>query len=148
MRSTEAIVMLDTTSPRRGQEGFTMRYDARKAPDAEGWLELDEQDRIDQIIEYHRRRRLPVGENARAHATAHAIVENQVALGDVTVVPATLDRLMREGLDRHDAIHAIASVLMGVIFDAFRNPEGQPIDINDAYGRQLAELTAASWRAT
>jgi hypothetical protein len=54
---------------------------------------------------------------------------------------------MREGLDRHDAIHAIARVLMGIVFDAFRNPEGKPIDINAANGRELGELMAASWRS-
>jgi hypothetical protein len=35
---------------------------------------------------------------------------------------------------------------MGIVFYAVRNPEGKPIDINDAYGRELAELTAESWR--
>jgi len=47
------------------------------------------------------------------HGVAHVIVENQIAAGDSTVEPVTLARLMREGLDRHDAIHAIGSVLMG-----------------------------------
>jgi hypothetical protein len=99
-----------------------MRYDASEAPDPQEWAELDEQDRIDEVIDYHRRGRLPVGENAIVHAVAHVIIENQIALGDTTVVPVTLDRLMREGPDRHDAIPAIASVLMGIVFDAFRNP--------------------------
>jgi hypothetical protein len=71
-------------------------------------------DRIDAVIAYHKRAKKPVGENKRLHATAHVIVENQAAMGDATVVPATLDRLMREGLDRHDAIHAIGSVLVGI----------------------------------
>jgi hypothetical protein len=124
-----------------------MRYDAHKAPNPEEWLELDESDRIDEVIDYHRRGRLPVGENKRMHAAAHVLVENQVAMSDATVVPATLNRLMREGLDGHDAIHAIASVLMGIVFNAVRNFEGKPIDINDAC-RELGELTAASWRAT
>jgi hypothetical protein len=49
-----------------------MRYDALKARDPHDWLDLDEQERIDQVIEY--------------------------------------------------------SVLMGIVFDAFRNPEGkQPL---------------------
>jgi hypothetical protein len=46
--------------------------------------------------------------------------ENQVALGDVTVVPVTLARLMLEGLNRYEAVHAIGSVLIGIIFDAMR----------------------------
>jgi hypothetical protein len=123
-----------------------MHYDASKAPDPEEWLELDEQDRIDQVIDYHKRAKKPVGENNRLHATAHVIVENQAAMGDATVVPATLDRLMREGLDRHDAVHAIGSVLVGIVFDAVKNPSKQ-VDIIAQYGRELAELTAASWRA-
>jgi len=79
------------------------------------------------------------------HAITHVIVENQIAMGDTTVVPA-LDRVMREGLNRHDAVHAIASVLMGVVLDVFKNP-GKQVDINAQYGRELAELTAASWRS-
>jgi hypothetical protein len=123
-----------------------MHYDASRAPDAEEWLELDESDRIDLVIDYHKRAKEPVGQDKKLHAIAHVIVENQVATGDATVVPATLARLVREGLDRHDAIHAIASVLMGVIFDVLKNQDNQ-VDINAQYGRELAELTAASWRS-
>ena len=70
-----------------------MRYNADHAPAPEEWLELDEQDRIDQVIDYHKRAKKPVGENNKLHAAAHVIVENQAAMGDATVVPATLDRL-------------------------------------------------------
>jgi len=114
-----------------------MHYDASKAPDPEAWLELDEQDRIDQVIDYHKRAKKPVGENNKLHAAAHVIVENQAAMGDATVVPATLDR--------HDAIHAIGSVLAGIFFDVAKNP-GKQVDNNEQYRRELAELTAASWR--
>jgi len=122
-----------------------MRYDADMSPDPEEWLELDESDRIDAVIDYHKRAKKPVGENNRLHAVAHVIVETQAAMGDATVVPATLDRLMREGLDRHDAIHAIGSVLAGIFFDVAKNP-GKQVDNNEQYRRELAELTAASWR--
>jgi hypothetical protein len=57
-------------------------------------------------------------QSRRGHAIAHTIVESQLATGEVAGVPATLARLMREeGLDRHDAVHAIGSVLMGLIFN-------------------------------
>ena len=46
----------------------------------------------------------------------------------------------------HDAIHDIGSILVGVFFDAVKNP-GKQVDINAAYGRELAELTAAGWRS-
>jgi hypothetical protein len=124
-----------------------MRYDALKAPDPQEWLELDEQERLDLVKRYHIRAKLPVGENERLHAAAHVIVENQVAMGNVTVVPATLARLMREGLDRHDAIDAIASVLVGIFFDVAKDPSKRIDIINAAYGRELAELTAESWRS-
>ena len=63
------------------------------------------------------------------------------------MVRTTLERLMREGLDRHDAIHAIGGVLMGIVLDAFKQPGGKQMDISTEYGRQLAELTAASGRS-
>src|SRR6516225_9507351 len=126
-----------------------MHYDAGKAPDREAWLELDESERVDLVLDYHRRKKLPVGENERLHGTIHVVVENQVAMGDVTVVPATLERLMREGLKRHEAIHAIGSVVIQIVFDAITGSGAKAgiADINATYGRELAELTAASWRA-
>jgi hypothetical protein len=122
-----------------------MRYDARKAPDPEEWLALDEQERIDLVIDYHRRRRLPVGQSAKAHAATHVVVENQIAMGDPGVVPATLDCLMKEGLDRHDAIHAIGSAFLQIFYD--EATEKKHPDINAEYGRLVADLTAAGWRS-
>jgi hypothetical protein len=122
-----------------------MHYDADIAPDPEAWLGLDEQARIDLAIKYHRKNRLPMGQDPKMHGVAHVIVENQVASGDATAVPATLARLMREGLNRHDAIHAIGSVLMGMISEMMKKTD---VDFNNArYGRELGALTAASWRA-
>ena len=77
---------------------------------------------------------------------AHVVVENQVALGEVTPVPETLDRLMDEGLDRHEAVHAIGSILMEIVFDAVHKPDDGS-DINANYYRELALLTAANWRS-
>jgi Domain of unknown function (DUF1841) len=124
-----------------------MRHDASKAPDPEAWLELDEQERIDQVIDYHRRHHLPMGENAKLHGVAHVVVENQIALGDPPAVREALARLMGEGLDRHDAIHAVSSVVMGLVFDVVHGKGKDAGDINAKYSRELATLTAASWRA-
>jgi hypothetical protein len=80
-----------------------MPYDALKAPDPQDWFELDEQERIDQVIEHHRRHHLPMGECAKLHGVAHVIVENQIALGDPPAVREALARLIGEGFVRAQA---------------------------------------------
>jgi hypothetical protein len=48
-----------------------MRYDALNALDPEDWLDLDEQERIDQVIDHHRRYHLPMGAARRPnHSTS------------------------------------------------------------------------------
>jgi hypothetical protein len=122
-----------------------MRYDANEQPDSETWLQLDEIERVDRVMDYHRRTRVKLA-NPKLHAMTHVVVENQLALGDATPVPTTLERLMDEGLDRHEAIHAIGSILMPIMFDAVRNDDGGG-DINAKYSRELATLTAVGWRS-
>ena len=72
-------------------------------------------------------------------------VENQVLLGEETPVAAALRRLMGEGLDRHDAIHAIASVLSGVMYDAVTRKEAR--DLKAVYYSEVSRLTAEGWRS-
>ena len=122
-----------------------MQYDAIEQPNSEIWLDLDETERVDLVIDYHRRIGVQL-ETPELHATAHVVVENQVALGDATPVPETLDRLMDEGLDRHEAVHAIGSILMRIMFDAVHKPDDGS-DINANYYRELTLLTAADWRS-
>ena len=122
-----------------------MQYDAIEQPDSEIWLDLDEMERVDLVIDYHRRIGVQL-ETPELHATAHVVVENQVALGDATPVPETLDRLMDEGLDRHEAVHAIGSILVRIMFDAVHKPDDGS-DINANYYRELTLLTAADWRS-
>jgi hypothetical protein len=122
-----------------------MRYDANEQPNSENWFDLDEAERIELVIDYHRRTGAQL-ENPELHAMTHVVVENQVALGEATPVPTTLDRLMDEGLDRHETIHAIGSILMSIIFDAVRKADDGD-DINAKYSRELAKLTAAGWRS-
>jgi hypothetical protein len=122
------------------------QYDALVAPDEEEWLELEESERIDLVSQYHRRigAELPEFGQSLLHATMHVVVENQVA-SEVLPVCQALERLLREGLDRHDAIHAIASVLAGRVYDVLAN---ESEDINERYAAELHQLTAKSWRAT
>ena len=122
-----------------------MQYDADEQPDPDVWLELDETERLDLVSDYHRRTGVQL-ETPELHAMAHVVVENQVALGQATSVPEALDRLISEGLDRHDAVHAIGSVLMRIVFDAIHERDDGS-DINEKYRQELATLTATNWRS-
>jgi hypothetical protein len=119
------------------------RYDPLRAPDPEQWQLLDEDEQIEVVQDYHRRARIRLP-NAKAHAIAHAVVESQIALGDETPVQRTIQRLMLEGLDRHDAIHAVGLVLMSHMNDMIRSPNPDA-DPNVAYFAALEQLTAKEW---
>jgi hypothetical protein len=112
-----------------------MRYDPDLKLDVEAWLDLDEDERISLVMDYHSRARIKLP-NAKVHAAVHTIVENQAALGTGYVVAETLERLIGDGLDRHEAIHAIGSVLMGHILDLQQGRlQG---DLNEVYIEELA----------
>jgi hypothetical protein len=121
-----------------------MNYDPLHDVDPKAWLAFDEATRIDAVERYHRHRKIRLP-NAKVHAAVHAIVENQVALGDEYPAKSVLTRLMGEGLDRHDAIHAIGSVLSRRMFKALKN-EGAETDLNAQYLEELGQFTAESWR--
>lgn len=93
---------------------------------------------------YHKRQgvRLP---EPFIHAAFHVVVENQIALGDELPVKARLAELLREGLDRHEAIHAIGSVLAEHMWRMTRG-ELADEDPHRPYIEALAGLTASSWR--
>jgi hypothetical protein len=118
-------------------------YDASISPDADAWQALDEQERLDLVREYHRH----IGEELSDerqnvfHTVAHVIVENQLALG-VSPATETLTRLMHEGLDRHAAVHAIGSVLLGAIYEGLSDNIG---NIGSEYAKRLSRLTAQEW---
>ena len=121
-----------------------LRYDPLEAPDPKEWLELDEQERIDLVREYHRRAGIDLP-NEKLHATLHAIVEAQIALKEETPVGRIAQRLIGEGLDRHNAIHAIGMVLAEHIYDMLKTTKSDK-DPNAPYFAALERLTAEDWR--
>jgi hypothetical protein len=123
---------------------MSLRYDPLKKPDANRWLKLDESVRLRMVLTYHRKKKFDLP-NENMHAVIHVVVENQVALGDETPVEATLKRMMDEGLDRHDAIHAVGSVLAAQIWDIMQGNVGDDGDPNLAYAEELSQLTAKQW---
>ncbi len=116
-----------------------MKYNPKKAPEPERWNAADEIERLIAVERSHKKN-MP---RLRLHAAIHMVVENQVALGDETPVPETLDRLQQEGLNRHDAIHAIGSVLAEHLHEI--TTDGANGDATEKYFFRIKELTAKTW---
>lgn len=117
-------------------------YDPVRKPGSREWLALDEQERLALVVGYHRRTRAKLP-NLQLHAAIHVVVENQLA-ERIGVVQETLERLLAEGLDRHEAIHAIGSVVTEHLWKAM-NETLRGRDLEEAYFRRLAALTASDW---
>ena len=107
------------------------------------WLALDEGEQIALVEAYHRRAGIDLPQ-ATLHAAIHAVVERQLATALPPVV-SVLARLTREGLDRHDAIHAIGTVLAEHMRQLMAG-EATGTDPNAIYFAALDRLSAASWR--
>ena len=111
-------------------------------PDPEWWDVLDDDERISVVMEHHLEagKELP---DEYSHGLLHVVVENQIALGEETPVEAVLRRLVDENLDRHDAVHAIASILINHMHELMHG-EDAALD-NDDYYAELKKLTAEKW---
>jgi len=122
------------------------RYHPKHAPDPHTWLAMDDDERARLVEDYHHRMHIRL-DNPRLHAMAHVLVEHQIAVGDAMPVRRTLDRLMRQGLNRHDAIHAIGAVLFEQMRNVTANRGADPdTDLNIPYFAALERLTPESWR--
>ena len=121
-------------------------YDPDTPVRGSDWLQIDEGERIALVSSYHRRKKIRLP-NAQLHSVIHVVVENQLALGEETVV-RTLARLQAEGLGRHDAIHAIGSVLVADLYELMRESSASSDDTYVRYLERLEKLTAKNWRAS
>ncbi|MEQ9330453.1 DUF1186 domain-containing protein [Thalassobaculum sp.] len=131
------------------------RYDPHSAPEPEVWLALDEVLRTDLVEAHHRRARIRVPD-LPLHAAIHTTVENQIALGRELPVRQTVERLMREGLDRHEALHAVGAEALryiqdlALLADRPHPKAGGPREEAALAGYKAAveRLTADGWRAS
>jgi hypothetical protein len=82
-------------------------------------------------------------EHLRAHLLIHEIVEKQLAEGDPPEVGRVLHRLLANGLSRHEAIHAIGTVVAREALAMMK--QGRPLD-QEAYVRELQNLTVENYR--
>ena len=116
-------------------------YDASCAPDPEVWLATDEAQKLAAVEAHHRALGVDLP-NARLHATMHTIVENQLAAGAPAASRATLERFVAAGVTRHEAVHAIGSVVAGAIWDVLRRQTS--VD-QGAMIAALGRLDPADW---
>ena len=117
-------------------------YDPETAPDAAEWLALEEDERVDRISAYHRRAKVTLP-NRQVHAVLHSVVENQIA-EEMQTVRETVVRLQKEGLSRHDALHAVGSVLVGRLHALMQAGARAQVEV-EAYFQELRSLSAKRW---
>jgi hypothetical protein len=122
------------------------KYDPDHAPDPKHWLALDEQLRISLAERFHRAARIELP-SIKTHAAFHAIVENQIAMQHAPAVRA-MERLAKQGLSRHECLHAIGWVLAQHLYELSTSTTEDTPAVNQArYDAALERLTAADWRA-
>lgn len=118
------------------------RYDPEVRPNPREWLALDEQQRIYLVEKYHREKRVKLPK-LKAHAIFHVIVENQLAEGLESVVRAVA-RLSAEGLSRHEAVHAMGSVVAEHIH-LLMNGKVDEQKAQAIYNSAVEKLSAKNW---
>jgi hypothetical protein len=123
-----------------------MHYDPDDPPAPDVWRALDEDEAQSLIARYHRSARCdhPPAPGRHLHDLMHFVVETQAARLDEMPIADVLTRLVAEGLTRHEAVHAVGSVLSRYLSDASRT-DGRPSDV-DHYYEEVRVLTAESWR--
>jgi Domain of unknown function (DUF1841) len=116
-------------------------YDPEVTPDANEWLAASEEVRIQLAQDFHVRAKIKVP-GLKSHAAIHAIVENQIALNHPPNIRA-MERLQSGGISRHDAIHALGSVIAEMFFQL--NTNSEEIDEGELQARvdaAIEKLTA------
>ncbi|HUF05471.1 MAG TPA: hypothetical protein VMM38_15025 [Aridibacter sp.] len=118
-------------------------YDANTTPDPFEWLDLDENERAILVKEYHEDNDIEAPEaSAMLHARIHVVVENQLA-EEVEGVAEAIERLTREGLDRHEAVHAISALNFSIMNESRK--AGESRFTPESYKRRLDDLTIERW---
>lgn len=117
-------------------------YNASKIPNPEKWLALDELTRLELVTEFVNKYEKHIEEQARRiHASLHVIVENQLAMKSEPT-PETYSRLIKQGLNRHEVIHAIGAVISEDMFNIMQGDKEQGLK----YQERLKKLTAKKWK--
>ena len=118
------------------------QYNASKKPVPELWLSLDDDTRLELVEKYVENFERKIDDSAKSiHASIHMVVENQLALNEDVTIKA-YQRLMQQGLKRHETIHAIGAIILESIESGMKEKSDEPI-VN--YKNRLRKLTAKRW---
>jgi hypothetical protein len=119
------------------------KYNPNESVDSKNWLALDEVNRIELVHDFHSKLDLELAVEAlNVHSTIHVLVENQLAMG-VEFIPETIAKFIRQGLNRHEAIHAIGAIISEDIFDLLK---GSAEEFSQKkYRKKLEKITAKKW---
>lgn len=120
-------------------------YNPEVVPDPAEWLSLPELERIRLVQNYHvaNKEKAP---SLKAHAAMHVVVENQLASGYGPSMRA-MARLQAEGVTRHNAVHAIASVIAEFIYELrHEQTQEQRASFQSRMGDAIEQLKAEDWR--
>ena len=119
------------------------KYNPDQPVNSKNWLALDESILIELVHDFHSELDLEMADEALSlHSTIHVLVENQLAMG-VELIPETIAKLTRQGLNRHEAIHAIGALISEDIFDVL-NGNAEEFS-QKKYRRKLEKITAKRW---
>ena len=121
------------------------RYDPAHAPEPERWLALSEGKRIRFVRDYHVQAKIELP-SVKVHAAMHVIVENQIA-GGFEPSKRAMIRLQKQGLSRHDAVHAIGSAVAECLFEASKmQPNAEPDELQAQIAATIERLDALQWK--
>jgi hypothetical protein len=126
----------------------TSTYDPELGPDLDAWLDLDQDGQLADIERYHEER--PHGMmlgRPDIHAMMHWSAEFELMHGNQTSSDAC-ERILLQGLTRHDAIHQIGAVLLEAAADLVDGGtlKTSPSKAFDALGRGKASGPMARGR--
>lgn len=120
-------------------------YNPDKPLNISEWLVLDDEQRKILVSNFHESTEEEFQDDGALtmHCYMHVVVENQIAT-NVDLVSETVTKLVRQGLSRHEALHAISAIIVEDIFDMLKGTKSEFCP--KKYRRKLEKITAKRWR--
>ena len=114
--------------PLEGEEAILARMMQEHGEYVDVWERLDELGGDELLVN---------GVNPIMHVSMHSVIENQLAQNTPLEVRKALDALLKRGVSRHEAIHAIAYEFNMELFPVLKH--SHPFN-NSVYKRRLEKI--------